>query len=85
MARLNHAEGRKNREADFIVLLDGKVGILEVDGEPFHPPSRAAQDHERDRLFKTHGIKVVEHFDAGECFENSDGVVLKFLEILRKA
>ena len=56
---------------------------MEVDGEPFHPPSRTVQDHERDRLFKAHGITVVEHFDAGECFEKADGVVQGFLEILK--
>jgi hypothetical protein len=67
--RLNTQHGRENREADFLVCYEGKWGILEVDGEPFHPPSRTVQDHERDRLFKSHGIRVVEHFDASECFE----------------
>jgi hypothetical protein len=26
------------------------LGILEVDGEPFHPPSRTTADHTRDRI-----------------------------------
>lgn len=85
MARLGGKDARRNREADFLVCLDGRWGILEVDGEPFHPASRTVDDHERDRLFKTHGIRVVEHFDAGECFENPRGVVQKFLAILGKA
>jgi hypothetical protein len=84
-ARIGLHGNRQNREADFLVCHNGKLGILEVDGEPFHPPSRTAEDHERDRLFKLHGILVVEHFDAGECFENPAGVVARFLNILKKA
>ena len=83
--RLNTPLGRENREADFLVCNEGKWGILEVDGEPFHPPSRTVHDHERDRLFKSHGILVVEHFDASECFENAGAVVAKFLAILRQS
>jgi len=84
-ARLGSAENRSNKEADFLVCWEGKWGILEVDGEPFHPPSRTVKDHERDRLFRTHGIRVVEHFDATKCFEDPDGVVQQFLDILKKA
>jgi len=84
-ARLGLPESRRNREADFLVGYEGKWGILEVDGEPFHPPSRTAEDHERDRLFHDHGILVVEHFDANKCYENPDDVVRRFLEILKKA
>jgi hypothetical protein len=42
--RLGRPEERMNREADFFVILNGKVGILEVDGEPFHPPTRTVRD-----------------------------------------
>jgi hypothetical protein len=84
-ARLGDARGRRNREADFLVCHQGKWGILEVDGEPFHPPSRASQDHERDRLFRAHGILVVEHFDANECRGDPGGVVRRFLGILSQA
>jgi hypothetical protein len=82
MARLGVADDRKNREADFLVCASGKWGILEVDGEPFHPPSRTVHDHTRDRLFKDHGIRVVEHFDADACFEQPDEVVMRFLKLL---
>jgi hypothetical protein len=82
LARLGVTDDRKNREADFLVCASGKWGILEVDGEPFHPPSRTVHDHTRDRLFKDHGIRVVEHFDAGECFERPDEVVARFLRLL---
>jgi len=84
-ARLGPTESRANKEADFLICWEGKWGILEVDGEPFHPPSRTAKDHERDRLFKTHGIRVVEHFDATKCFEDPNAVVQQFLEILKKS
>jgi hypothetical protein len=82
MARVGAESERKNREPDFVVCAEGKWGILEVDGEPFHPPSRTVQDHERDRLFKGHGIRVVEHFDASRCFEQPDDVVRDFLRLL---
>jgi len=81
-ARVGSSDSRLNREPDFLVCYKGKWGILEVDGEPSHPPTRTVEDHERDRLFRLHGVQVVEHFDAGECFENPDGVVRKFLYLL---
>jgi hypothetical protein len=84
LARMTAPEGRKNREADFLVCCDGRWGILEVDGEPFHPPSRTVQDHERDRLFRGHGIRVIEHFDSLECFEHPEKVVQTFLNLLRR-
>jgi hypothetical protein len=81
-ARLGVEKNRENREPDFLVCHKGKWGILEVDGEPFHPPSRTVADHERDRLFKMHGIIVTEHYDATKCFEKPDEVVNQFLKIL---
>lgn len=85
MARLSGPEGRVNREPDFLVCRSGHWGILEVDGEEFHPPSRATEDHERDRLFKGYGIRVVEHYDATDCFVTPDRVVEQFLQILDRA
>jgi hypothetical protein len=84
-ARLNTPEGRNGRESDFLVFHIGKWGILEVDGEPWHPPSRTVHDHERDRLFKAHGIRIVEHYDATRCWNQPDKVVQEFLEILSQA
>lgn len=83
-ARLGFSS-RENREPDFLVCSKGRWGILEVDGELFHPPSRTVDDHERDRLFQAHGIKIVQHFDAGECYESADAVVKKFLFLLDRA
>ena len=81
-ARLGFSQ-RQNREADFLVCDKGKWGILEVDSPDSHPPARTVEDHERARLFQAHGILLVQHFDGGECFENADGVVDKFLYLLR--
>ncbi len=83
LARLTTPEGGKNREADFLVCFNGNWGILEVDGEPFHPATRTVDDHKRDRLFHSHGIQVVEHFDASECYSNPDRVVREFLKLLK--
>jgi hypothetical protein len=71
---------RETRVPDFLVIHRRKVGILEVDGRPWHPS--AAADHERDRLFREHGIRVVERFDAGECYESPGRVVAHFLMLL---
>jgi hypothetical protein len=86
-ARLNTADGngRENREPDFLVCFEGKWGIIEVDGAPFHPPSRTVHDHERDRLFKNYGIRTVEHFDSGQCLGDPDYVVRKFLALLKQS
>lgn len=84
-ARLNSGRNRVNREPDFLVCHGGKWGILEVDGEPWHPPTRTVEDHTRDRLFRSHGVVVVEHFDAKHCYDFPDAVVRKFLTILQNA
>lgn len=83
MARLGPTtDYRVNREGDFLVCDDGKWGILEIHGESFHPPSRAAHDHDRSRLFKQHGVLVIEHYDAERCYETPDDVVAEFLKLL---
>lgn len=82
--RLGPAASRENKEADFLICHDGKWGILEVDGEPFHPPTRTVQDHARDRVFREHGIRLVEHFDATECYEKADEVISRFLRLLER-
>ena len=82
MARLGLPGSRASREADFLVCCEGKWGILEVNGEAFH--TSAARDHDRGRLFKMHGIKVFEPYDAKRCIYDPSKVVKEFLEILRR-
>lgn len=71
------------REPDFLICNKGKWGILEVDGSTYHPS--AAKDHDRDRLFKSNHIKVVEHFTAMEALSAPVEIVRKFLEVLDKS
>lgn len=80
--RLTKDGERCTHEVDFLVVHGGRVGILEVDGEPYHPAERSAIEHRRDRAFKHVGIHTVERFDASECFETPIAVVEEFLEIL---
>jgi uncharacterized protein YjbI with pentapeptide repeats len=84
LARLNHPsepEGRGNKEADFLICHQGKWGVIEVDG-PHHTPDRRVEEQERERLFRQHGIRVVERFDAARCYEQPDEVVKQFLQII---
>jgi hypothetical protein len=83
MVRLGAPANRTNREPDFLICHKGKWGILEVDGEPFH--TSAAKDHDRDRLFKQHGIKVIERYDAHRCYNSPSLVVDEFLLLLDQA
>ncbi|MDB9343746.1 pentapeptide repeat-containing protein [Nodularia spumigena CS-586/05] len=81
LARLNTPNGRANKEADFLICYNGKWGILEVDG-PYHTPERRVEEQERERIFRRHGIKVVERFDSSRCYENPDEVVQEFFKML---
>lgn len=82
--RVTGPGGRTTREPDFLVCKDGKWGLLEVDGAPYHPATRAVQDHERDRLFHGHGLRVAQHYDATECYKAPDKVVSSFLRLLEQ-
>lgn len=82
MARLGVPEHRHNKEPDFLVCVNGKWGILEVDGKAFH--QEAAQDHERDRQFRQQGIKTIERFLAQRCLQEPDEVVATFLRIVQQ-
>jgi len=66
-------------EVDFLIIHQGKVGILEVDGATYHPS--AAKDHQRDRLFMRRGV-ICSRFEAGECMDHPQSVVEEFLELL---
>jgi Pentapeptide repeats (8 copies) len=72
-ARITTTEGRENQEPDFLIFHNGKWGILEVDGEV---------DEERDRILESHGIPIIQHYDATQCSDQPDLVVQEFLEML---
>ena len=84
-SRVNGPGGRVTREPDFLICHAGKWGILEVDGATYHPPTRTVHDHERDRLFQAHGVRVVQHYDATRCQNRPDDVVSEFLRLLVNA
>lgn len=71
---------KDHREADFLICLDGKWGILEVS---YHP-NRFEQDNEKDTWFKKSGILCVQHYTAEKCYNESQEVVKGFIEILSK-
>ncbi|HEY9866308.1 MAG TPA: hypothetical protein V6D21_19205, partial [Candidatus Obscuribacterales bacterium] len=73
------------REPDFLVCQNGKWGILEVMGAPYHPTNTAMRDHERARLFKDYGLFCIEFYDATKCYNSPEGVVDDFLERLSKS
>jgi hypothetical protein len=72
---------RQSFEPDFLVFCDHKLGVLEVDG-PWHH-GRAADDAERDRRFKEHGVRVVERYPAERCYSMPGDVVADFIRLLR--
>ncbi|MBD2184238.1 pentapeptide repeat-containing protein [Aerosakkonema funiforme] len=78
--RLTSTKGKENKEADFLIFYQGKSGILVItrtlsqqDGGGFR---------ECDRIFQSHGISIIQYYDAIRCRESPDRVVQEFLEIL---
>ena len=76
---------KKHKEPDFVVCLKGKVGILEIHGDKWHPPETAAEEHERRREFTKLGVSVYEIFGADRCWNDPDGVVSDFIQALARA
>jgi hypothetical protein len=73
--------GRKGslKEPDFVVSYNGRIGILEIHGDKWHPPQTAAKEHEQRREFAKLGVNVYEIFGADRCLKDPDGVVNDFL------
>jgi hypothetical protein len=67
------------REPDFVVAYDGKIGVLEIHGEKWHPPETYAKESERRRQMRSLGINVYEVFDSKRCWNDPEGVVEEFL------
>lgn len=77
--------GTALKEPDFVICLDGRWGILEVMGEDFHTSQTAPKDHDRARLFKEYGVRLIEFYDAHRCYHSAEDVVDEFLRLLAKA
>lgn len=73
------------REPDFLVCYRGKWGILEVQGDKWHPPLTAARDHERRRQLTSLGVRVCEFFDAKRCWEATEDVINEFFAALEQS
>jgi len=75
------------REPDFLVVVNKKVGIIEVDGDRGHAGKRA-HDTSRDRLFNASGVWMVEHVST-EDLDDLDGLAVRLkrwlLEVARQA
>ena len=85
MGRLTRLDGiRTNNAADFLVCHQGYWGIIEVDGDLYHPPERIAEEQLRDRHFRQYGIRPVEHYKASRCAAEPDAVVEEFLRQLER-
>ncbi len=80
--RVMTEEGMKTREVDFLICSRGLWGILECDGEMWHPS--AAKDHKRDNDYKRNGLWFIQRFTDKECKKSPDKVVLQFLDMLHK-
>jgi hypothetical protein len=82
--RLGERRSRKNKAPDFLVLANGKAGILELDGGVHD--GRAADDHARDRLFRlATGIRVIERYSREQARVDPHGIVREFLDILARS
>jgi hypothetical protein len=55
-----------------------------VDGS-HHTPLRRVEEQERERFFRHYRILIIERFDAERCYNQPDGVVQEFLQLLKKA
>ena len=83
ISRVGPPDYRHNQEPDFLICHNGKWGILEVDGDPYHNKT-VAKDQEYDRQYQRHGVRFIQRFTALKCRENPDAVVTEFLDLLEK-
>ena len=74
-------DGKRQRRAlDFVVFVNGVIGILQGDGFP--RTGRATYDHATDRAFKMAGLWVIERYPSKEAYHDPDRVVRRFLGLL---
>ncbi|MCT7959042.1 pentapeptide repeat-containing protein [Laspinema palackyanum] len=76
-ARLTTPDAKQNQPPHFLVCSEGKLGILVVDGEE--------DEAETSRLLQSQGIRIIHHYPVTECTEESDRIVLEFLQGLSQA
>jgi hypothetical protein len=74
--RVSEGDIRKTLEVDFLIILDGNVGVLEVDGKEYH--RSVNKDVRRDINFKKEGAKFIQRYNYQQCL-NPQKVVIDFL------
>jgi very-short-patch-repair endonuclease len=85
LVRVGTSNNRSSIYPDFLIFHNNKIGWLEVDGQTYHTPRNATQDHARSRAVEIHGgIDYFTRYDANKCRNDPDGVVEEFLKILNK-
>lgn len=75
----NHED---HREADFLIIHEGVVGILEVAG-PNHG-GRYVSDFDKEAWFGKSGIICIKQYPSELCFDKPAEIVDGFLELLSK-
>ena len=82
--RVLEEKGMHTREIDFLIIIDGNMGILECDSERYH--QSAARDHKRDGLFNAHGIWFIRRYTSQDCQDPKkvvDGFISDFEKFIR--
>jgi hypothetical protein len=75
-ARVTTTDGRQNQDLYFLICYQGKLGILGVNAE------EGDEDNRSDRILQSQGIRIIQYYNAIECTEEPDRVVLEFLQNL---
>lgn len=67
-------------EADFLIIYNGKLFVVEVDGSQHMQSEHAERDYIRDRVLNSHGLTII-RFTASECYDSPNQVAneLKFI------
>lgn len=71
--RLTTTTGKQNQLANFVILHGGKLGIIQINNEPFPLDTNLAPD-----------IRIIQYYDISVCIQEADRVVAEFLEILNQ-
>ncbi|WP_331740871.1 hypothetical protein [Streptomyces sp. NBC_01006] len=66
------------REPDFLITYKGRVGVIEVDGFHHGMPRRASNDHSRDNLMLSAGVRWVGRLDVRDVGTKAE--VEKFVD-----
>jgi hypothetical protein len=69
-------------EPDFLIVHQGRVGVLEIDG-PHHTPMTRAEEDRRAAWFEKSGVRLVRHYPVRTVDADAKAVVREFLEDLR--